>query len=166
MRMYCWSCGRGGGAVEVAACVVREVKWNARQSRMRGAGRRRRVGNCGGSRWEHVRACSCWGKGDYSLARHTPAATIEHAQTTHAHRHTHRQTHVLTCTHLRVAVAANGVDLINEDDAGRVLLGGREQVAHTARAHAYEHLLELRAGGVEEGHTGLAYVCVCWSVGK
>ena len=44
----------------------------------------------------------------------------------------------------------DGVNLVDEDDAGRVLLGGGKQVAHAARAHAHKHLLKLRAC-VEEG---------------
>ena len=53
------------------------------------------------------------------------------------------------------AVAADGVQLVDEDDAGRVLLGLIEQVAHAAGADADEHLHELGAGDGEEGHAGL-----------
>src|SRR5204862_2472433 len=54
------------------------------------------------------------------------------------------------------AVASDGVYLVHEDDAGRVLLGLLEQVAHSTRAHADEHLDEIGAGDREEGHAGLA----------
>ena len=54
------------------------------------------------------------------------------------------------------ALAAHGVDLVDEDDARRVALGLLEQVAHAAGADADEHLDELRAGDGEEGHAGLA----------
>jgi hypothetical protein len=51
------------------------------------------------------------------------------------------------------ALASNRVDLVDEDDAGRVLLGLREEVAHAARAHAHEHLKEKRATKEEKGRT-------------
>ena len=55
-----------------------------------------------------------------------------------------------------VALFADGIDLIDKDDAGRLLIGLLEQVAHLGRAHADEHLNELRAGDREEGDVGLA----------
>src|SRR5204862_7342297 len=54
------------------------------------------------------------------------------------------------------ALAADRVDLVHEDDARRVALGLVEQVADSARADAYEHLDELRAGDAEERHARLA----------
>ena len=48
----------------------------------------------------------------------------------------------------------NGVELVDEDDAGRLLLGLLEQVAHPGGAHPHEHLHELGAGEEEEGHVG------------
>ncbi len=54
------------------------------------------------------------------------------------------------------ALAANGVDFVHEDDAGRVALGLVEQVAHAAGADADEHLDELGAGDGEERHARLA----------
>jgi len=53
------------------------------------------------------------------------------------------------------ALAADGVDLVHEDDGWRFFLGPVKQVAHTAGAHANEHLHELRAGDAEEGHASL-----------
>ena len=53
-------------------------------------------------------------------------------------------------------MAAHRVDLVNEDDAGRVLLALLEEVAHAACAHAHEHLNEIRTGDGEEGNIGLA----------
>ena len=44
----------------------------------------------------------------------------------------------------RAALAADGVDLVDEHDARRVLLGLVEQVAHPAGADADEHLNEFR----------------------
>jgi hypothetical protein len=54
------------------------------------------------------------------------------------------------------ARAAHGVDLVDEDDAGRVLLGLLEHVAHAARADAHEHLHEIRPRNGEERHARLA----------
>ncbi len=54
------------------------------------------------------------------------------------------------------AVAADGIDLVDEDNAGRLLLGLVEHVAHTGGAHADEHLDEVRTGDREEGDFRLA----------
>ena len=51
---------------------------------------------------------------------------------------------------------ADGVQLVDEHDAGRLLLGLLEEVAHARGAHAHEHLDELGAGQEEERHVGLA----------
>ena len=53
------------------------------------------------------------------------------------------QAHVLLV--LGVALGADRVDLVDEDDAGPLLLRRRKQVAHAPRAHPHEHLLELGA---------------------
>src|SRR3954464_15469776 len=63
---------------------------------------------------------------------------------------------VVTAAHAGAAMAADGVDLVHEDDAGAVLLGLLEEVAHAAGADADEHLDEVRAGDREERHAGLA----------
>src|SRR6478672_9323467 len=62
---------------------------------------------------------------------------------------------VVAAAHAGAAVTADGVDLVHEDDAGRVLLRLLEEVAHAAGADADEHLDEVRAGDREEGHAGL-----------
>ncbi len=54
------------------------------------------------------------------------------------------------------ALAADGVDLVDEDDGRRLLAGGLEQVADPAGADADEHLHEVRAAHRQEGHAGLA----------
>ena len=54
------------------------------------------------------------------------------------------------------AMAADGVDLVDEHDARRVLLRLLEHVAHARRADADEHLDEVGPGDGEEGHIGLA----------
>ncbi len=51
---------------------------------------------------------------------------------------------------------ADGVDFVDEDDAGGLLLGLLEEVAHARSAHADEHLDELRTRNREERHVGLA----------
>src|SRR5262249_29259312 len=56
----------------------------------------------------------------------------------------------------RAAVAADGVDLVDEDDAGGVSLSLLEEIAHARCTDADEHLDEVRAGEREEGNAGLA----------
>ncbi len=63
---------------------------------------------------------------------------------------------VVTTAETRAAVPADGVDLVDEDDAGGVLLALLEQVADAGGADADEHLDEVRAGDAEEGHARLA----------
>ena len=53
-------------------------------------------------------------------------------------------------------VPADRVDLVDEDQAGRVLLALLEHVAHPARADAHEHLDEIGARDREERHVGFA----------
>ena len=59
---------------------------------------------------------------------------------------------VVSAAEARAAVAADGVDLVDEDDAGGVLLALFEEIAHAARADAHEHLHEVRARDGEERH--------------
>ena len=63
---------------------------------------------------------------------------------------------VVAAAEAGAALAADRVDLVDEDDAGRVALGLVEQVAHAAGADADEHLDELGARDAEERHAGLA----------
>src|SRR5436853_310983 len=56
----------------------------------------------------------------------------------------------------RATVAANCVNLVNEDNARRVLLALLKQVANAAGAHADKHFHEIRSGDAEEGHIGFA----------
>ena len=62
---------------------------------------------------------------------------------------------VVAAAHAGAAVAADGVDLVHEDDAGGVLLGLLEEVADAGGADADEHLDEVGAGDREEGDPGL-----------
>ena len=63
---------------------------------------------------------------------------------------------VVAAAQAGAAVAADGVDLVDEDDAGARLLRLLEQVADARGADADEHLDEVRAGDREERHAGLA----------
>ena len=54
------------------------------------------------------------------------------------------------------AGAADGVNLVDENDARRLLLGLFEQVADTRSTHADEHLHEVGTRNREERHVGLA----------
>src|SRR4029079_6003661 len=63
---------------------------------------------------------------------------------------------VVTAAHAGAAVATDGVDLVDEDDGGRVLLGLLEEVANTARTATDEHLDEVGAGDGVERHPRLA----------
>ena len=53
-------------------------------------------------------------------------------------------------------MATDGIDLVDEDDAGRTLLALLEEIAHARCAHADEHLDEVGAGDGEKGDRGLA----------
>ena len=63
---------------------------------------------------------------------------------------------IVTAAQTGAALPADGVDLIDENDAGAVLLGLLEQVADAGRADAHEHFHEIGTGNGEEGHAGLA----------
>ena len=63
---------------------------------------------------------------------------------------------VVPTAHARAAMTADGVDLVDEDDARARLLRLLEEVAHARRAHTDEHLDEVRAGDREERYARLA----------
>lgn len=63
---------------------------------------------------------------------------------------------VVPAAHAGAALAPDGVDLVDEDDAGRLGLGLLEEITHARGAHAHEELDELGGGAGEEGHAGLA----------
>ena len=50
----------------------------------------------------------------------------------------------------------HGVDLIDEDDAGRVRLSLLEEVPDARRSHTHEHFHEVRSGHLEERAAGLS----------
>ena len=62
---------------------------------------------------------------------------------------------VVAAAHAGATVPADGVDLVDEDDRGSVLLRLLEQVADAGGADADEHLDEVRAGDRVERHPGL-----------
>ena len=61
---------------------------------------------------------------------------------------------VVAAAQTGAALAADRIDFIDEDDAGRMALGLVEQVAHAAGADAHEHFNEFRTGDREERHAG------------
>src|SRR5437764_1212817 len=61
---------------------------------------------------------------------------------------------VVSAAETGAALAADRVDLVDEDDRPSELAGRLEQVAHSRRADADEHLHEVRAGHRQERHTG------------
>ncbi len=65
-------------------------------------------------------------------------------------------TFIVTTAQTGATMAADGVDFIDEDDAGGILLALFEEVADTACADADEHLDEVRTGNAEEGNVGFA----------
>ncbi len=63
---------------------------------------------------------------------------------------------VVAAAHAGATVSTDGVDLIDEDDGRRVLLGLAEEVAHARGTDADEHLDEVGTGDRVEGGSGLA----------
>ena len=55
---------------------------------------------------------------------------------------------------LAVPLLADGVDFVDEHDAGGLVIGLLEQVPHLGGTPAHEHLHELAAGNGEEGRLG------------
>ncbi len=63
---------------------------------------------------------------------------------------------VMAATEAGAAMTPDGVDFVDEDDAGRLLLALNEQIAHTRRADADEHFDEIGTADAEERHPGFA----------
>ena len=63
---------------------------------------------------------------------------------------------IVTAADSMTAMATDGVDFVDENDAWRGLLALFEHVAHPGGANADEHLHEIRAADREERHVGLA----------
>jgi len=68
---------------------------------------------------------------------------------------------VVATAHPGTALAADGIDLIDKDDAWRMLLRLLEHVPHPGRTDADEHLDEVRAGNREERHFRFARDRLC-----
>ena len=66
---------------------------------------------------------------------------------------------VVSAAEACATVTTDGVDFVDEDDAGGVLLALLEEVADAGCADADEHLDEVRAGDGEEGDVGFAGDC-------
>ena len=62
----------------------------------------------------------------------------------------------MSAAQARAALTSDRVDLVDEDDARRRLLGLIEEIAHARRTDADEHFDEVRTGDREERHAGLA----------
>ena len=63
---------------------------------------------------------------------------------------------VVAAAHTGATVPTHGIDLVNEDDCGRILLSLLEQIADPGGADTDEHLHEVRAGDRIERHSSLA----------
>ena len=61
---------------------------------------------------------------------------------------------VISTAEASTPLTADRIDLVNEDDAGGILLGLLEQIANAARADADEHFDELRARDRKERNSG------------
>ena len=62
---------------------------------------------------------------------------------------------IVTAPDPRAALAADGIDLVDKDDAGSLLLGLAEEIADAARTNTNKHLNKFGGGHREEGHTRL-----------
>ena len=65
----------------------------------------------------------------------------------------------MTAAHAGSAMTTDRVDLIDENDTGRIFLALVKEVAYPGGTDAHEHLHEVRAGNGEERHIGLARGC-------
>src|SRR5690606_22114570 len=67
---------------------------------------------------------------------------------------------VVTTAKTGAALTSYGVDLVNEDNAGSLLLGVFEHVANACSTHPDKHLDEVGARDAEEGNLGFAGDCL------
>mmetsp|Transcript_68675 Transcript_68675/g.161541 ORF Transcript_68675/g.161541 Transcript_68675/m.161541 type:complete len:243 (+) Transcript_68675:641-1369(+) len=63
---------------------------------------------------------------------------------------------VVATSHASSSLTSDGIDLIDENNARRLLLRLLEDVADARRTHTNEELDELGGGGLDERHAGLA----------
>src|SRR5690606_31233130 len=82
---------------------------------------------------------------------------VVHFETVHLHQQLVEGlfTLIMTTAKPGAAMATDGIDLVNENDAGRMLHGLLEHVAHAARNHTHKHHYEVGTGNGEERHLGL-----------
>ena len=66
------------------------------------------------------------------------------------------QRHASVLLVLRVSRRPHGVDFVDKNDARRVLLSRLEEISHSPRADADEHLFELATAAVKEWHARFA----------
>ena len=63
---------------------------------------------------------------------------------------------VVPSAHTGAPLAANGINFVDENDAGTVFLGALKQVADPGGAHPHEHFHKLGTREGEEGHACLS----------
>ncbi len=63
---------------------------------------------------------------------------------------------IVAAADARAPLATHGINLVDENNAGGILFGLAEQVAHPRRAHAHKHFDKFRTGDAEEGNGSLA----------
>ena len=99
-------------------------------------------------RIEHVRTV---GRGDDD-------DTLVGLETIHFHQHLVQRllALVVAAAYACTPVTTYGIDFVNKDDTGSVLLALFEEISHARGAHAHEHLHKIRAGHGEKGHASLA----------
>ena len=68
---------------------------------------------------------------------------------------------IVTTANTGAPLAANGIDFVDENDAGAVFLGALKQVADPGSAHAHEHFHKLGTREGEKGHAGFACNGLC-----
>ena len=61
---------------------------------------------------------------------------------------------IVTATETGATLATHGINLVNENDARRILFGVFKHVAHASRAHTHKHLHKIRARDAEKRHLG------------
>ena len=89
-----------------------------------------------------------------AVVRREPVQLVQELQ--------HRALHLAVAALLAVEpLRAHGVQLVDEDDRGGLLLGEREAVPHKLRSIADEHLHELGPGELEERRVGLGGAGSC-----
>ena len=54
-----------------------------------------------------------------------------------------------------ITALSDSINLVDKNNAGRVLFRLLKQVADTGRSHAHEHFYKIRTGQGKEGHMGL-----------